>query len=493
MVPARDVKLGHVPTGGARTRRRGVTARIGRRGVGLLFLFLGVTSVLGLTAAVARTARVGAISTRGGLVLLGSLTLMAGVVVSQGLAYSRAIPGISRLWIRAARRRARREAYSGPALLARDDGRATIAALKAKPTLIDLTSIGRDARRFGATTGWVALTILIMGFALLGVAAVSRAAVSSWSGGVSSGTLWMTGFAGIVTYAVGMMCVALVRSWFERRRRRLRRMLSRLLRNLLRWWGGIRREMTRMLGRRSAWPAGSLPLSATAAALIVTLGVAVPISGGAGGGSEPPGEGDSALPAGGSQEGYATGESAAGTTAAPAAGGSVSPTPETTSTTAAVMTSNPVTTTTSAPSTTTTVKTTTTTVKTSTTSAPSTTTTAPVPADEAGPSVTAASDWPDPVFTSGSPPDASSISATVSDPSGVASAVIWYREGAAKFAVWGPMIDGGGGSYSAGFGPFATAGVYEYRIVAVDGLGNANCSIQKPASCPGGTVTVVIP
>ena len=70
---------------------------------------------------------------------------------------------------------------------------------------------------------------------------------------------------------------------------------------------------------------------------------------------------------------------------------------------------------------------------------------------------------------------------------------LWYRKGAAKFAVWGRMKPSGGRSYSVGFGPFATIGLYEYRIVTVDGLGNPNCSITKPTSCPGGSVTVVIP
>ncbi len=44
---------------------------------------------------------------------------------------------------------------------------------------------------------------------------------------------------------------------------------------------------------------------------------------------------------------------------------------------------------------------------------------------------------------------------------------------------------------STPFGPVVTLGIYEYRIMATDTLGNANC--KTPASCPGGTVTVIIP
>lgn len=103
------------------------------------------------------------------------------------------------------------------------------------------------------------------------------------------------------------------------------------------------------------------------------------------------------------------------------------------------------------------------------------------------------SDAPDPIYTSGGPTDTSSISATVTDSSGVASVIVYYRTAKNAFAVWGAMKAAGGGVFVVGFGPFITAGVYDYRIVATDVHGNANCSIGKADACPGGTVTVIIP
>ena len=65
---------------------------------------------------------------------------------------------------------------------------------------------------------------------------------------------------------------------------------------------------------------------------------------------------------------------------------------------------------------------------------------------------------------------------------------VYYRLGGGGFAVWTSVK---GGSVSTTFGPFGTLGTYEYRIMATDTLGNTNC--KSPASCPGGTVTVIIP
>lgn len=116
----------------------------------------------------------------------------------------------------------------------------------------------------------------------------------------------------------------------------------------------------------------------------------------------------------------------------------------------------------------------------------------PVP-DTSGPKVGGVNDSPDPVFTNGNSPDTSTVSATVIDPSGVASVTLYYRSGSkGGFQIWGAM-SGSGGSYSTGFGPFGSAGAYEYRIYAVDNLGNANCSKGSIDVCPGGTLTVTIP
>jgi hypothetical protein len=163
--------------------------------------------------------------------------------------------------------------------------------------------------------------------------------------------------------------------------------------------------------------------------------------------------------------------------------GDTTATPADTTTTASDTTTSTIgdTTTTPADTTTTVAKSTTT-----TTVAKSTTTT--TVADTTGPIVSRISDSPDPIFTFGNPPDTSWISATTSDSSGVATVTVYYRVGKGGFVVWGSMKPG---ASSIAFGPFATIGIYEYRIMATDTLGNANC--KTPSSCPGGTVTVIIP
>ena len=65
---------------------------------------------------------------------------------------------------------------------------------------------------------------------------------------------------------------------------------------------------------------------------------------------------------------------------------------------------------------------------------------------------------------------------------------VYYRLGGGGFSVWTSVK---GGSVNTTFGPFAVAGTYQYRIMATDTLGNSNC--KTPGSCPGGSVTVVIP
>lgn len=81
--------------------------------------------------------------------------------------------------------------------------------------------------------------------------------------------------------------------------------------------------------------------------------------------------------------------------------------------------------------------------------------------------------------------------ATVIDPSGVASVTLYYRTGKGGFARWGSLKEGAAGAYVVGFGPFSVAGIYEYRLVAVDGLGNANCATSNLSGCPGSTTTVI--
>lgn len=82
----------------------------------------------------------------------------------------------------------------------------------------------------------------------------------------------------------------------------------------------------------------------------------------------------------------------------------------------------------------------------------------------------------------------SQITASAADPSGVANLTVYYRLGDGRFTLWTSVK---GGSVSTTFGPFGTIGTYEYRIMATDALGNANCKTM--AGCPGGTVTVIVP
>ena len=113
--------------------------------------------------------------------------------------------------------------------------------------------------------------------------------------------------------------------------------------------------------------------------------------------------------------------------------------------------------------------------------------------DTQGPKVGGVNDGPDPIFTNGNPPDTATVSALVNDHSGVASVTLYYRLGSKNgFQVWGAM-SGSGGKYSTSFGPFGSAGAYQYRIYAVDNLGNANCGKGSIGACPGGTLTVTIP
>ena len=144
-------------------------------------------------------------------------------------------------------------------------------------------------------------------------------------------------------------------------------------------------------------------------------------------------------------------------------------------------------------STSTTTSTTITTVPKATTTTTTTTTSTTVPADTVGPSVRGVSANPGTIFTSGTAPDVSGITASVTDPSGVAGVRVYYRSGKAAFSLWGPMKTGGAGTYTSGFGPFGTLGSYEYRIFAVDTIGNTNCSSGDPSGCPGGFVTVILP
>jgi CSLREA domain-containing protein len=123
------------------------------------------------------------------------------------------------------------------------------------------------------------------------------------------------------------------------------------------------------------------------------------------------------------------------------------------------------------------------------TKAPPTATEPPLPKDTNGPKVSGASASPNPALTT-SPV---TISATISDSSGVASAIVYYKSGKGGYQSAGNMKSGGGNIYFLNIGTLTPAGTYTFRILAEDKLGNANCSVGNLDACPGGTFVVNIP
>lgn len=96
----------------------------------------------------------------------------------------------------------------------------------------------------------------------------------------------------------------------------------------------------------------------------------------------------------------------------------------------------------------------------------------PPPPDTDGPGIKNVSAAPDPIYVTkpkGCAPNVSTISAVVSDPSGVASVVLIYK-GISAGSV--SMSNAGGNQWQAQIGPFDTAGMVNYQIQAVDTLGN---------------------
>jgi hypothetical protein len=124
---------------------------------------------------------------------------------------------------------------------------------------------------------------------------------------------------------------------------------------------------------------------------------------------------------------------------------------------------------------------------------PSATFTPSATADTSGPTATNANDSPDPIYTNGNAPDTATITVQVVDPAGVASVQLYYNRDGGKYVLWGAMALSSGNTYWTAFGPFPAIGTYNYRILATDALGNANCPPGGIAGCPGGSVTVIIP
>jgi hypothetical protein len=100
------------------------------------------------------------------------------------------------------------------------------------------------------------------------------------------------------------------------------------------------------------------------------------------------------------------------------------------------------------------------------------------PSDTSGPSIKSASDSPDPIKVTqprGCTPTTSTVSAAISDPSGVASAyVLFFHTTIGQV----PMSNAGGSTWTATLGPYSGIGdgSADYQIHAVDTLGNASDS-----------------
>jgi hypothetical protein len=120
---------------------------------------------------------------------------------------------------------------------------------------------------------------------------------------------------------------------------------------------------------------------------------------------------------------------------------------------------------------------------------PPTATDPPPKSDTSGPKVSRPSASPNPALTT-SPV---TISATISDSSGVAKAWVYYKTGKGGYQKAGKMKSGAGNNYFLNIGTLTPAGTYTFRILAEDSLGNANCSTSNLDACPGGSFEVNIP
>jgi hypothetical protein len=110
---------------------------------------------------------------------------------------------------------------------------------------------------------------------------------------------------------------------------------------------------------------------------------------------------------------------------------------------------------------------------------PSHTPSAVTPQDAAGPGIKNVSDAPDPIYAGapkGCSPTTAAVSAVISDPSGVQSAVVLYIGASAGSAPMGLS----GGTWQAVLGPFPAAGTVSYQVRAYDSLGNRSDTAFYP-------------
>lgn len=120
---------------------------------------------------------------------------------------------------------------------------------------------------------------------------------------------------------------------------------------------------------------------------------------------------------------------------------------------------------------------------------PTPTFTSPPPTDTSPPSVGGMNASPNPTLTT----NPITVTANISDPSGVMNVVLYYSVGKGPYQFAGNMKPSGGNTYSLKFGPLTLAGSYTYRILAQDSQGNVTCTSGTLGSCPGGSFVVNIP
>lgn len=113
----------------------------------------------------------------------------------------------------------------------------------------------------------------------------------------------------------------------------------------------------------------------------------------------------------------------------------------------------------------------------------------PATPDTSPPSVKSTNAVPNPALTT----TPVTVSANITDQTGIAGVDLYYRMGKGAIQYGGAMLHHGGAVYSLQIGPLVPAGTYNYYILAEDTLGNANCTVATVETCPAGSFIVIIP